>query len=451
MLFGMLCMVWLVVDIVFCVLLLPSIREYAMKDINQPRKRSIECKKRCWEIVLDALSIKLVKIIIFYALIQLLPDLWIEIFMKWYVGVFIVALFPVIIDWIINKTLKINSFWPYLLLILAITLGAVGYGTQNEHVVISEHREVFDIILAILACAFMETLSEVIEDNNKYKLGRISSSGIRMDMNNHTPRLMVNIPINELLRYCETYFSEYIYNFQRIRKGFSIEYVNLMGVHKQLWNDKIQPYIRVFFVLSTFIGMWKLKDNLLAAYILIMLLVIFSFIMFVYKHWYRDYLYKILIRYAYDEWGYYLSWGEKYKYVGTAQMFNRSRYHKYVHSFLDIVAFCRAVAFNDQIEKKRTICAISSNFCDLLVNYTDGVKVKEWEMFLPLWQSALFEYYIIKDINPKVRDVLRQMVSRNTRHNISIFLQSFWVDIIRKKLDDESMNVVYQFEREIFY
>ena len=72
-------------------------------------------------------------------------------------------------------------------------------------------------------------------------------------------------------------------------------------------------------------------------------------------------------------------------------------------------------------------------------------------MFLPLWQSALFEYYIIKDINPKVRDVLRQMVSRNTRHNISIFLQSFWVDIIRKKLDDESMNVVYQFEREIFY
>ena len=79
------------------------------------------------------------------------------------------------------------------------------------------------------------------------------------------------------------------------------------------------------------------------------------------------------------------------------------------------------------------------------------MKVKEWEMFLPLWQSALFEYYIIKDINPKVRDVLRQMVSRNTRHNISIFLQSFWVDIIRKKLDDESMNVVYQFEREIFY
>lgn len=45
MLFGMLCMVWLVVDIVFGVLLLPSIREYAMKDINQPRKRSIECKK----------------------------------------------------------------------------------------------------------------------------------------------------------------------------------------------------------------------------------------------------------------------------------------------------------------------------------------------------------------------------------------------------------------------
>ena len=79
------------------------------------------------------------------------------------------------------------------------------------------------------------------------------------------------------------------------------------------------------------------------------------------------------------------------------------------------------------------------------------MKVKEWEMFLPLWQSALFEYYITKDINPKVRDVLRQMVSRNTRHNISIFLQSFWVDIIRKKLDDESMNVVYQFEREIFY
>lgn len=447
--------IWTVIDVVLFLLILPSLRRHATKYTNEPRKRSIESEKNLWEKVLDILSemcLFFPLLLLVYIVVYFIPDIGIQIFLEWYKGLFFVALFPVILGWIVEKSLKVDSFWECSLIVLAVLFSIVGYVIDAESMEsITQYRVILDLFLTIFLTVFLETLLKVRKVSNRYNLKKLSNTGIRVDLYNRTPGLVVNISNIELIKYCEKYFDKYMCRYRKIRKICTVEYVNLMGVHRELWYAKMARFIKVFVGISSFMVVSNmLLGNSLRTLGVIGLIVIFGVLIKKYKHIDIDYLYKIAIRYAYDEWGYYLSWENGDKYVGTAQMLDLSKYHKYVHSFLDIVALCRAVAFNDKMNEECKISIISRNLSELFINYTDYEEEKNWEMFLPLWQAALFEFNVTGRISAEVKTVLNMVSDKSVRFDISIFLQSFWADIERKKIEDGILDFVQLFENELF-
>jgi len=161
-------------------------------------------------------------------------------------------------------------------------------------------------------------------------------------------------------------------------------------------------------------------------------------------------LYKIGIRYFYDEWGYYLTDACNGKFVGTVQIFEISKFHKYIHSFLDIVALCRAVAIADKINGEQKICIITNNLSDLFKKYTDYNDNPDWIMIIPLWIAALFEFDITGKLRNDIKSTLLMSVRKNNKADISIFLQSFWVDIKREELKNGILRYVQSFEANLY-
>lgn len=447
--------IWMDVDVVLFLLILPPLRKRATKDIHQPPKRSIESEKDLCEKVLDFLSemCLLFPLLFFvYIVLHCIPDIGIQIFLKWYGGIFFVALFPVIFGWIVEKSPKVNWVLECSLIVLAVVLSVVGYIIDAENIeAIMQHRGLLDLFLTIFLTFFLATMAKTLKENNRYKLKKLSNIGIRADLYNRTPGLVVNISVIELIKYCEKYFDRYMCRYRKIKKICTVEYVNLLGVHKELWYAKMACLINVFVGISLFVTLFGMfLGNSLKSFGVVGVITIFGVLIKVYKHMKIDYLYKIVIRLAYNEWGYYLSWENGDKYVGIAQMLSLSKYHKYVYSFLDIVALCRAIAFNDKMNGERKICSISKNLSDLFINYTDPEEEKNWIMFLPLWQTALFEFNVTGTISAEVKTVLNMVSDKNVRFDISIFLQSFWADIERKKIEDGVSDFVQLFEAELF-
>jgi len=451
----LLVMIWSVIDSVLFLLILPPFRKQVAKYTNEPPKRSIESEKNSWEKMLDFLSeISLLfpLSLFLYIVVHFIPDTCIQIILNWYIG-FWGSLVPVILDWIVEKRFKVDSFWTYSLILLAVLFSIVGYGIDVENIeTIAQYRESLDLLLTIFLIVFFDTFKKVIKDSNKCKLKRLSTTSIRVDLYNRTPGLIVNIENMELIKYCEKYFNEYMYRYRKIKSVCTVEYVNLMEVHRELWYAKMARFTKVFIGISSFMVVLNIFiGSSISAFGVISLIVVFCALIKMYKYIDIDYLYKIAIRYAYDEWGYYLSWKDGDKYVGTVQILDLSKYHKYVHSFLDVVALCRAVAFNDKMnEGCNKISIISRNLSDLFMNYTDGDEEKNWEMFLPLWQAALFEFDVTNGIGAEVKIVLNMVSDESVRFDISIFLQSFWADIQRKKLEDGVSDFVQLFETELY-
>ena len=87
-------------------------------------------------------------------------------------------------------------------------------------------------------------------------------------------------------------------------------------------------------------------------------------------------------------------------------MIEKSKFHKYIHSFLDIVALCRAVAVSDKMNGEKKICIITSNLSELFANYSDYKENQNWVMVIPLWIAALFEFYV----TDKISDDAKQLI-----------------------------------------
>ena len=156
------------------------------------------------------------------------------------------------------------------------------------------------------------------------------------------------------------------------------------------------------------------------------------------------------IRYFYDEWGYYLACTSRSKFVGTVQMIEGSKFHKYIHSFLDIVALCRAIAFNDKMNGENKISIITSNLSELFLSHSDYKDSKNWVMVIPLWTAVLFEFYVTGKISDDAKDVLMKSADESVRADISIFLQSFWADIERKELKEGISKYIQLFEEKLY-
>ncbi len=450
---NILLMIWLVIDIVlgFLFLLRKKVKKYG----NEMRRRSIESAKSLDARFMDVLTIICFLImggLILYFIIYIIPDYIIQIILEWYKGIFIVALFPLFFTWIREKNFNIKSIWNGCLTALAIIFSIVGYIIDIEDVkAVSEYRVALNVLITMFVIIFIGAVFEMLKERKEHYSKKIAKKGIRKDLYYRIPRLVVNVSKVELIKGCEKYFDEYICRYKKIKELRTIEYVKLSGVHRELWYKKAEYFMKIFVALSIFVITMSMFFGITyKTFWVIGFIIIFEFLIALYKYVDLEYLYIIGIRYFYDEWGYFLTCANKNKFVGTVQMIEQSKFHKYIHSFLDIVALCRAVAVSDEMNGEKKICIITNNLSDLFENYSDYKENRNWVMVIPLWIAALFEFRVTRKINDDAKLILLKSVDECVRADISIFLQSFWADMESKGLKDGVLNYIQSFEEALY-
>lgn len=388
---------------------------------------------------------------IIFIFVSHVSDRVIETFCEWYVGIFVTALLPIIFSYIDDRLLKGKSIWKKMLLIVAIILSIVGFIIAKDIIKLADIRLIVSILMSVFFLMFLSVLINVRKEKAEYYSKKLSKKGIRRDLYNRTSRLDVNIKKTELVRCCEKYFDCYIRSLKKIKGLRTIEYVTLGMQGKKIWYTKVTNYMEIALVGSIYYIIVNMELGITCEHIqAIVYIVVFIILQKVLKCMNYDFLQVIVIRYFYDEWGYYLTDGEKDKFVGTVQLIETSKYHRYVHSFLDITALCRAIVADDKLNKENKICIVSNNLSDLFLNYSDFEEEKNWIMVLPLWIAALFEFSVTGKIDGSVKKILLESVNENVKADINIFLQSFWVDMERKELDEEISKYIYLFEMELY-
>lgn len=445
--------VWFVIDAVLLMIL--PFRKQITKYPNKMWKRSIEKVKKVSERAWDALEefgLLILLCIFIYVIIYFIPDIGIQKFLEWYEGIFIVALFPMLFTWFKGNNIGIKSKGKVSLFALAIFVSIVGTLIDTEKVeVIVQYRNALNVFIAIVLGVFLAALYRAGKESNKYYTKRLPEKGIRKDLYYRTPGLMVNVSDVELVRYCERYFDEYICQYRKMKNLRTMEYVNLTGIHRKLWYEKAACIMKIFVAVTIFIVIISLKSGI--SYMLfgvIVSLFAFGILISIYKHMDLECLYRLGIRYAYDDWGYYLTCAGKGKFVGNVQMIAVSKFHKYVHSFLDIAALCRAIAFSDKMTGENKIGIITRNLGELFINYTDYEQEKNWIMVIPLWIAALFEFYVTEKVEPEIKEILLKSTDESVRADISIFLQSFWADMERKELQNGVLDYLKLFKDNLY-
>ena len=300
-------MMWFVIDMVLLIIL--PLRKNVTKYENVMRRRSIESVKSLGAKLMDVLS-KIFWMIpvglIIYILIHFVPDTIIQKLLEWYKGIFIVALFPLLFTWIKEKNFNIKSIWNGCLTVLAILFSIVGYIIDTGDVkAISEYRGALDVLMTMLVITFIVAVLEIRKESKEYYSKKIPKKGIRKDLYYRTPGLVLNVSNVELIKGCEKYFDEYICRYRKIKELRTIEYVNLAGVHRELWYKKAAHFMKIFVALSVLAVIMNMFFGMSYKYLVVLgLILLFGFLIALYKPIDLECLYKMAIRYFYDEWGY---------------------------------------------------------------------------------------------------------------------------------------------------
>lgn len=448
-------MIWSVINSIFLLILVLPIRKKSFRDSNKMRKLSIWRMKDFSEKILDFFSqviwIAVLGIFIYIIVAYLVSDQTVHILFNWYEKIFIVALFPMFYNWSKEKQVNIKNIWSVCLLLTVILFSGVGYIIDTENLSeISKHRDIINILLTIGLSLFLITLYKGMSEKNQNGTRKLPQEGIRKDLFYRIPGLDINVKPVELIKYCEKYFDIYHRRYEKIREIETIEYVKLAGIHRRYWYAKTAKYMKIFLAISgVFVIGGFIQGAEKDAFFLSGLIMLFACLIKVYKHVDQECLYKIGIRYFYDEWGYCLKSNGKLHFVGTVQLVEKSKYHKYIHAFLDIVALCRAVAVNDKMLGKNNICILSKNLGELFTYYTNFSETKSWGLIIPLWSVALFEFDVTHKINKDVKLMLAKSLKDDKKNDIIIFIQSLWADVNRKKLEDGVLEFIEAFKEEV--
>lgn len=444
---------WSIIDIIFLVALL--FRKHIAKSQNEIWQRSIERGKRLSEKLPDILlrSYLLILLCSFtYIIISNIPDIYIQKLLEWYKGIFFATLFPVLLSWFKDKNLDISLVWMVIFigLVIFLVIAEILMDSENLELIV-QYRDIWNILITMFVVTFLNAVFGRRKESDKYYAPKLLKKGIRKDLHYRTPDLMVNVSDVELVKYCEKYFDEYICKYKKLRDLQAIEYVNLAGIHRKLWYEKAARFMKIFVAASiSIIIICMIVGMSYEQFVVIGLILVFGTLITVYKHIDLECLYEIGIRYAYDQWGYYLTYTNGSKFVGNVQIIAVSKFHKYVYSFLDIASLCRMVAFNDRMSGENRICIITKNLSELFLDYTDYKDIKNWIMIIPLWIGALFEFYVTGGVTAEVKATLLMSAEKSKRADLSIFLQSFWADMERKKLDNEILDYLRLFEAELY-
>lgn len=403
--------------------------------------------------IISSLGKYILIFIVSYLIVFLLPNEAIQVFLKWYMGIYVVVLLPLFLNWIKEDEIDDFKYVKLIQMILLIVLSVVGYIYDKKNVnEIENSRTILNVWITIDIVLLFSLALNIREKKKKNFCKRLPKRGIRKDLYYRTPKLDVDVSYTKLAGYCERYFDTYLKKYQKLGGVCNVEYVTLEGDAIKIWYKKVAYIIRWVVVVSLLFSMIEFIQGMKIRALLTFIFVsIFWLIIIIYKCCNLQHLlYTMAIRTAYDVWGYYLDCGKKKKYIGTVQMIDRTKYHYYVHSFLDIAALCRAVATRDEATEKCDICIVAKNMSELFVGYTDYEDDPQWTMIIPLWIVALFEFKVTKKIHMEVKNILIKCCNKNTWPSIEIFLQSFWADMVRKNLENGVSDHIKEFKMELF-
>lgn len=350
-----------------------------------------------------------------------------------YEKVIITSAFSVVISMVVEMIKKGHSLeiWRVLFLFLAVVSVALTFYSDMDSDEIK--KRIVPIVLWISAflSLVIETIGKAIVEYNTSPM--ILRKNIRKDLFYRTPGINVNIPHNEMERFCERVFNNYIQAYDRTKKIEKIEFIYLPNNdYGKICYKRVRNITRCFVGISVllFFIMFIKKPSLGGALCIVLIFLPYLIMTYRFNQNHLKCLKKIAIRIFYDEWGYYLAGKKKEKFVGRVQLLAVSIYHKYIYSFLNIVALCRAVAYNDQFDYDgdKRITYISRVLSQLFVEYVRPLKEKNWILYLPLWAAALFEYNVTGKVNNETKKVLSTSYNEENENQINIFLQSFWFD-----------------------
>lgn len=442
-------------DIAFIIVTSPSFKKTVNQRQNRIYKRSIEYRKKAEDIVLDVVTQLMVLIsggaVVFFV-ISVIPNELIQVSFEWYLGVCIASIIPTIYTLINEKQINSKVNLKVTLVIYTVISSVLCYIFGKD---IAKNRLLINGVLTILVILFLQVLIDIYIESKRYYSKKVPKKGVRKDLYRRIPILEIDISSTKLIKGCEKYYTEYMYRYNKIKRIDMIKYINLSGQYRKEYGLKAVQLLYILVRIGIAIGLVALLWGGMYKWVLVLFFVSEMFVIEMEWNKYKDaeYLYKILIRLVYHEWGYYLTYSNKNKFVGTVQMIELSKYHKYVHSFLDIVALCRAVAINDQLEGRNRMSIITSNLSELFEDYSDDGDCKQdrnWVTLIPLWAATLFEFSVTGTVNADAKPVLLEYADASARFDISMFLQSFWADMERRELSDGVAEFVQAFERELY-
>lgn len=447
-------LIWGTINFVLLVnLFMQKKRQEIAKNKQNMWKWSLSTKKTENDKICDTICNILyfiLELLIVSAVILGLAYEYIMVIYEWYERVFFTSILLVLLDWIKKKNIKISFICKFFIIILTVVFTVVGRSVESKEKLSDVEYIVLALLLAFLVAFYIETARESfvkIISMNK----RIPNKGIYKDLYCRTSNIKTDFTETELIKVCEIYFWEYYKKFQKINGLYSIEYVNLLGLYEKMWYQRVVKLVKILVVVTFIvIHIYILSSIWIIVILNLSMLLVFGVIIYIYKRVGESCLSVIAIRFIFDQWGYYLKCDKESGFVGTVQCGDKTKYQKYVHSFLDIAALCRVELLNDKIYNRNRMNLILSNLNDLFLNYTDYKESKNWIQILPLWIASMFEFSYTGEIDEKVKSTLISSVNEKSRNEISIFLQSFWTDMERKKLTDGIIDFVRKFEAKLF-
>lgn len=435
--------VWILFDVFMIIMSLPTIRRAVTKDYEKPLKHYV-ARNNSWidigmELILQ-ISAAIMLGVFIYTIIHILDDSTVIKAVEYYNKVVYTAFFPIAAE-ILIKFLgsgRKKIMWGVVLFISAGALCIVYHCLGEE---MQKQRFIVDIIIPIFIVSFIFFIVNII-DEMIWRKNNFSINRIWYDLDYRTTRLDKKLTNIELIEYCEKYFDNYIHCYKKLKRFFRIEYVNALGIYKKYWYLRATRFMKIFILISV---LWGILGRNAITLLCIAILII---LVYIYKRVDQDFLYWLTIRLFGGEWGYIICFKNKLKLVGINHLKKRSKAHKFVCSYLNIAALCRMAAFNDEIGKQETICLITKNLNELFTYYVDDELRGNWLIHIPLWIAALFEFQVTQRIDEDVKRTL-QMSFGEQQANIFIFLQSFWVDMKRKKLSDGPLDFILQFKKAL--
>lgn len=176
-------------------------------------------------------------------------------------------------------------------------------------------KRIVPIVLWISAflSLVIETIGKAIVEYNTSPM--ILRKNIRKDLFYRTPGINVNIPHNEMERFCERVFNNYIQAYDRTKKIEKIEFIYLPNNdYGKICYKRVRNITRCFVGISVllFFIMFIKKPSLGGALCIVLIFLPYLIMTYRFNQNHLKCLKKIAIRIFYDEWGYLFGW-EKMK------------------------------------------------------------------------------------------------------------------------------------------